>query len=170
MPQAPNLQQCHQNSPFKIINHHHSIKIFMMTKITATMMSILPTTCPQKEYPLPTTTSMKVSLYFYHSTLKLEGIFVICGIVQLLCQIFHIILGISPSIPPQTITTDNDIFNKYEKPSQGASWNQHAINIHGNTPSDDCIQSAYGIKDVWNECCTFMEKRIFSNEVSNLRT
>ncbi len=86
----------------------------------------------------------------------------------IMCQIFHIILGTSPSIPPKTITTGNDIFNQYIKPSQGVIWCQHALNIHEITPSDVCIQSAETIEDMWNEFYTFMDKHIFSNEVGIL--
>ncbi len=91
-----------------------------------------------------------------------------CGIVQLLCQIFRIIPGTSSSDPPKIVTTKDDIYNKYVKPPEGAIWSQHAINIHGITPSDNRVQSAETIETAWIDFCTFVDSHIGSNEVGIL--
>mmetsp|Transcript_2671 Transcript_2671/g.5720 ORF Transcript_2671/g.5720 Transcript_2671/m.5720 type:complete len:177 (+) Transcript_2671:166-696(+) len=40
----------------------------------------------------------------------------LCGIIQLLCQIFRIALTATTTSTPKMITTDEDLFNKYVKP------------------------------------------------------
>ncbi len=90
----------------------------------------------------------------------------LCGIVQISCQIFCFALPASSTSSSQTITTNEDLFNKYVRPQEGAIWSQYAINVHGITPSDPRIQGADTIEDVWRYFCEFVDQRVRDNEVA----
>ncbi len=81
---------------------------------------------------------------------------------------FCIVLPETTTSTTKTITTDEDFFNKYVKPQEGAIWSQNAINVHGITPSDPWIQGANTIEDVWGSFCKFMDQRVCDNEVAIL--
>ncbi len=89
----------------------------------------------------------------------------LCGIIQMLGQIFW---TKNQGSNPETKSSADDIFNEYVKPPHGAFWSQNAINIHGITPDSPKIQNASSIEEVWGEFCSFINRRIKSNEIGIL--
>ncbi len=64
-------------------------------------------------------------------------------------------------------TSNEDEFNKFVKPPEGAVWNSEATEVHGLTSNLPVILAASEINIVWGEFIEFIVRRIKSDEIQN---
>ena len=80
-----------------------------------------------------------------------------CGIVQMSAQKLRISGG-------NTIEVEEETFNAYVKPGDGAIWDERLTSIHGLSAAKPEIQSTPDIFEVWTHFCHFVTSNIGSSE------